>query len=83
MDKDLKKRLDEEVSLETRIRVARNSAKQRGKREEVDAGPIVYTTDRVLRVRVRGGSKREDCDECYGTGFRSGFGMPCSKGCKA
>ncbi len=25
----------------------------------------------------------EECGECYGTGFRHGFGAPCSKGCVA
>jgi len=27
-------------------------------------------------------AKDKDCPECYGTGFRHGFGRECSKGCK-
>lgn len=27
-------------------------------------------------------SKPKDCPKCWGTGFESGFGKPCSRGCK-
>lgn len=45
--------------------------------------------DRAIRESLRAEMKRRgldevktrDCPECYGTGFRFGFGMPCSKGC--
>jgi len=26
--------------------------------------------------------EEETCDECFGSGYQNGFGMPCSKGCK-
>lgn len=44
---------------------------------------------RAIRESLRAEMKRRGldevktggCPECYGTGFRFGFGMPCSKGC--
>lgn len=38
--------------------------------------------DKALVEIVEDANTKEECDECFGTGFQSGFGAPCSKGCK-
>lgn len=52
---------------------------------------LVYAKEDCIGTEPAGFSvekwvEREDnveCDVCFGTGFESGFGAPCSRGCKS
>lgn len=50
---------------------------------ERGGGPVLQPVFWWNHGTEKASSTLEDCLECYGTGFRSGFGMPCSKGCSS
>jgi len=60
---------------------AESRAYRRG--HEMPQAVVPYPTREQVEeeMKRRGMIKREDCDECYGTGFVHGIGGPCSKGC--
>ena len=50
--------------------------KEMARRTEISYGATPAGTAPVPVVEA------ETCDECFGSGFENGIGMPCSKGCK-